>query len=167
MGFCLNRSSKVFAASSASFVALSSVSSFTLNCEGIKFEFWGFGSTDDLDQMGKIFKHDNFYKLFLQNLGLTLYFHPTMFDKKSPIKQTDFIEFYTKETVEFIKGFNKEFVADGFYNIDICNAWSDFEIKENLRKLNNKYIKMPDDLKNKLSAEDFYDICKMISYRCL
>lgn len=157
MSFCLNRrSSKVFA---SSFVVLSPVSSFTLSCEGISLECCKTESIDCLKSNGKFFVYNHLYSLYVINLKLYFYFHIT--NNGSGINCPERIDFYNEVKALLFEKTGKKPDSDGFYDIDICNA-SNFDIKDGFSK--NKNIKKPDYLKDKLSDEAFYNICKKISY---
>ena len=130
----------------------------TLSCEGISFRYYEAGSIDYLPDK-KIFKYNHLYNLYLVDLNLYFYFHIT--NDGGKIKCPERIDFYNKDNAQYFKYTNNKPDPDGFYNIDICNA-SDFDIKDGFSK--NKNIKKPDYLKDKLSDEAFYNICKKISY---
>lgn len=157
MSFCLNRSSKVFA---SSFVVLSPVSSFTLSCEGILLECFKTESIDCLIESNKkFFEYGHLYRLYLENLNLYFYFHIN--NNGSVIHCPERIDFYNEDNANSFKDTGNKPDPDGFYDIDICNA-SNFNIKKEFSK--NRNIKKPDYLKDKLSDEAFYNICKKISY---
>jgi|GEM_PF-6687791 len=166
MSFHLNKGSKVFAASAASFVALNLVSSFSLSCKGIDYVVCQIDSINSIDgknnpDFPKVFKYDHFYSLRVVNPELTLYFYIT--NKGGLINYPDYVKFYER----FDKNTDRNTVPAGFYDMENCNV-SDFNIEEEFKKSEeDRNIKKPHYLDSKLSNKDFYNICKMISYSCV
>ena len=156
MSFCLNKGFKIFAAGA---LTLNSVSSFTASCNPIWFKTV---STNSVDLLGPgKFYYGKFYKLVIANPGVALNLYITSRD--GLCKYPDFIEFYNENTSNKMKTSGK-LAPDGFYSIEKCNV-NNFNIEKEFGKSEkNRNIKKPSDLENKLSNEDFYNICKKISY---